>query len=83
MHSPKGLDYDRTRFAEDVMRVFAPLLIACLFVFDQAASLQTRSISGTVVDPAGQAIPGVAIELRKGTTVAAADDLRHSGGVEV
>ena len=51
------------------MRVFAPLLIVCLFVFGQGASLQTRTISGTVVDPAGQVIPGVAIELRKGTSV--------------
>jgi Ca-activated chloride channel family protein len=51
------------------MRVIAPLLIVCLFAIGQAATVQNRAISGTVVDPAGRAIPGVAIELRQGTSV--------------
>ena len=48
------------------MRVITALVIVCLFGIGQAASVQSRTISGTVVDPAGQGIPGVAIELREG-----------------
>ena len=48
------------------MRVITALVIFCLFAVGQAASVQTRTISGTVVDPAGRGIPGVAIELRNG-----------------
>ena len=51
------------------MRVITALVIFCLFAVGQAASVQTRTISGTVVDPADQPIPGVAVELRKGTSV--------------
>jgi Ca-activated chloride channel family protein len=48
------------------MRVITALVIFCLFAAGQSASVQTRTISGTVVDPAGQGIPGVSIELRNG-----------------
>ena len=48
------------------MRVITALVIFCLFAGGQTASVQTRTVSGTVVDPAGQGIPGVAIELRNG-----------------
>ena len=51
------------------MRVFAPLLVVCALAVGVAASLQTRSISGSVVDPAGTPIPGVALELRQGAAV--------------
>ena len=51
------------------MRVITALVIFCLFAVGQAASVQTRTISGTVVDPADRPIPGVAVELRKGTSV--------------
>ena len=51
------------------MRVVTALVIFCLFAVGQAASVQTRTISGTVVDPADRPIPGVAVELRKGTSV--------------
>ena len=40
------------------MRVITALVIFCLFAVGQAASVQTRTISGTVVDPADQADPG-------------------------
>ena len=48
------------------MRVITALVIFYLFAVGQIASLQTRTVSGTVVDPANQGIPGVAIELRNG-----------------
>ena len=51
------------------MRVIAPLLIYWLFLFGQSVPVQTRSVTGTVVDPAGQPIPGVAVELRRGAVV--------------
>jgi len=57
------------------MRVLAPLLVFCLFFagyspsWTSAAAVQTQTISGRVVDPASQAIPGVAVELRQGDVV--------------
>ncbi len=51
------------------MRVITPLMIVCLLLVGQASSIQTRTVSGTVEDPAGQALPGVAVELRKGNAV--------------
>ena len=51
------------------MRVIAALVMFLMFAGGQSAPTQTRAISGTVVDPAGQAIPGVAIELRKASSV--------------
>ena len=51
------------------MRVITALVIFCLFAVGQATSVQTGTISGTVVDPADRPIPGVAVELRKGTSV--------------
>ena len=51
------------------MRVLAPFLVICLLAVGQAVSIQTRIISGTVVDPAGQALPGASVELRRGSAV--------------
>ena len=51
------------------MRVITALVIFCLFAGGHASTEQTRAISGTVVDPADRPIPGVAVELRKGTSV--------------
>ena len=51
------------------MRLFVALLVACILGVASVASLQTQTLSGTVVDPAGRPIPGVAVELRKGPTV--------------
>lgn len=51
------------------MRVFGPFVVICALVVSVAAALQTRSISGTVVDPAGSVIPGVSLELRQGAAV--------------
>src|SRR5687768_16620209 len=51
------------------MRTLVSLLVVCLVALGQAASLQTHTIEGTVVDPAGGALPGVAVELRKGDSV--------------
>ncbi len=51
------------------MRVFASALIVCVLAVAQAASLQTHTLTGTVVDPAGAAIPGVAIALRAGDRI--------------
>ena len=53
------------------MRVLASLLLVCLMTGGPAASVQTTSISGVVVDPAGSVVPGVAVELRQGGTVRA------------
>jgi Ca-activated chloride channel family protein len=44
-------------------------VIICVCAVGQTASLQTRTITGTVVDAAGTALPGVTIELRQGTLV--------------
>lgn len=51
------------------MRTLAPSLIVCLLAVSQIASLETPTISGTVVDAAGSALPGVTIELRTGDVV--------------
>lgn len=51
------------------MRVFAPLVVVCALVVGVAATLQNRVLSGSVVDPAGSAVPGVTLELRRGTSV--------------
>ncbi len=48
------------------MRVLTSALIVCVLAVVQAAPLQTHTLTGTVVDPAGAAIPGVVIELRAG-----------------
>ena len=51
------------------MRLLTPLLAFCLLAVGHAAPLQTQTISGTVTDPAGQAIPGVSVELRQAAAV--------------
>jgi Ca-activated chloride channel homolog len=53
------------------MRILAALTFLCLLAAGPAASIQTQtfSISGTVVDPAGSALPGVSVELRQGEVV--------------
>ena len=58
------------------MRILAPLLVFCLLTVAYPASLergasplQTQNITGRVVDPANQPIPGVAVELRQGEVV--------------
>ncbi|HJR60053.1 MAG TPA: von Willebrand factor type A domain-containing protein [Vicinamibacterales bacterium] len=51
------------------MRFLAPVVVFCLLAVGHAAPLQTLSIAGKVVDPAGGALPGVAVELRQGATV--------------
>jgi Ca-activated chloride channel homolog len=53
------------------MRILAALTFLCLLAAGPAASIQTPtfSISGTVVDPAGSALPGVTVELRQGEVV--------------
>jgi Ca-activated chloride channel homolog len=51
------------------MRLLGAFLIVCVLAVSSVISLQTHTLSGTVVDPAGQPIPGVAVELRKGTAV--------------
>ena len=60
------------------MRVFLTLLVACLAVLGSpagrdvgvAAALQGFTVSGVTVDPAGGAVPGVAVELRQGSVPA-------------
>jgi hypothetical protein len=55
------------------MRVWLTLLIACLAIVSSpggyrvghAAVLQGFTVSGVTVDPAGGAVPGVAVELRQ------------------
>jgi Ca-activated chloride channel family protein len=51
------------------MRFLAPLLVFCLFIAAPGARQQTQRISGKVIDPAAQPIPGVSAELRQGTAV--------------
>jgi hypothetical protein len=53
------------------MRVLASALIVSALAVTQAASFQTQrvAVTGTVVDPAGIPIPGVAIELRNASAV--------------
>jgi Ca-activated chloride channel homolog len=53
------------------MRILAALTFLGLVAAGPAASIQTStfSISGTVVDPAGSALPGVSVELRQGEAV--------------
>jgi len=60
------------------MRVAAPLLLLLTvlsvpenldFAGPGAASMQGRTVTGTVVDPAGSAVPGAAVELRQGPKV--------------
>src|SRR4051794_15828552 len=51
------------------MRALATLLAFCLFTAAQSSSTKVFAISGSVVDPAGRALPGVSVELRQGTTV--------------
>ena len=60
------------------MRVLACLAIGCLVTLtpqalssSQSTAPPTFSISGTVVDPARMPIPGVALELRRGTALEA------------
>ena len=51
------------------MRVLASLAIVSLISLGQTPSPQIAvSLSGTVVDPAGTLVPGVALELKQGTT---------------
>jgi Ca-activated chloride channel family protein len=45
------------------------LLVIGLLVVGQAAPLQTQALTGKVVDPANQSIPGVVVELRQGDTL--------------
>ena len=58
------------------MRVFLTLLVACLGVLGSPAglrdvgALQGFPVSGVTVDPAGGAVPGVAVELRQGSGTA-------------
>ncbi|MEO5897542.1 MAG: von Willebrand factor type A domain-containing protein [Vicinamibacterales bacterium] len=51
------------------MRVLASLLAVFLFTASQSSSTAVFTIRGTVVDPAGRPLPGVAVELRQGTSV--------------
>jgi Ca-activated chloride channel family protein len=51
------------------MRTLLSALVLALVAAAQAAPPQAQTISGTVVDPAGSAIPGVAIELRQDDAV--------------
>jgi Ca-activated chloride channel family protein len=51
------------------MRVLATLLTIFCFWSVSDAALQTRAISGTVSDPAGRPLAGVAVELRKDAAV--------------
>jgi Ca-activated chloride channel homolog len=51
------------------MRVLAPLVLFCLLSFGPSTPLQTQTLTGKVVDPANQPIPGVLVELRQGNTV--------------
>jgi Ca-activated chloride channel family protein len=51
------------------MRVLASLLVAVVLAAAPTRSQQTVSLSGTVVDPAGTPIPGVALELRRDAAV--------------
>ena len=51
------------------MRILAPFVVLCLLAVGHAAPLQTHTISGKVVDPALQPIPGVSVELRVGAVV--------------
>jgi Ca-activated chloride channel homolog len=57
------------------MRVLAPLVAFCLCFAGYspaptgAAAAQTQTISGKVIDPANQGIPGAAVELRQADTV--------------
>jgi Ca-activated chloride channel homolog len=65
----KPLAFRRLTFAEDIMRVLAPLLVFCLLAFGSSTPLQTQALTGKVVDPANQSIPGVLVELRQGNAV--------------
>jgi len=51
------------------MRALATLLAFCLFSAAQSPSTAVFTVSGTVVDPAGRAIPGVSVELRREAVV--------------
>ena len=56
------------------MRVLAPLVAFCLCfagysLAPTGATVQTQAISGRVIDPANQGIPGAAVELRQGQAV--------------
>jgi Ca-activated chloride channel family protein len=53
------------------IRALPSALLACLIAGAATASVQTQShtLAGTVVDPAGAPIPGVAVELRLKNTV--------------
>jgi Ca-activated chloride channel homolog len=53
------------------MRILAALTFLCLLAAGPAASIQTPTftLSGTVSDPAGSRLPGVAVELRQGEVV--------------
>jgi Ca-activated chloride channel homolog len=53
------------------MRVLAALTFLILLAAGPAASIQSQTfaLSGTVVDPAGTPLPGVAVELRQGDVV--------------
>jgi Ca-activated chloride channel family protein len=50
------------------MRLLTPLLIVCLFSLGHA-SVQMQTIRGTVVDPAGTAVPGVSVELHRSDAI--------------
>jgi Ca-activated chloride channel homolog len=51
------------------MRILAALSFASLLAVAPAATFQLQTLTGTVVDPAGSPIPGVAVELRQGDIV--------------
>ncbi|HEY0876547.1 MAG TPA: von Willebrand factor type A domain-containing protein [Vicinamibacterales bacterium] len=51
------------------MRVLAPVLAFCLLAVGHAAPFQTQTITGKVLDPANQPVPGVAVELRQADAV--------------
>jgi Ca-activated chloride channel family protein len=72
------------------MRVLAPLVVSCLVLVGQlpslnlrqvnAAPVQEQTITGKVVDPANQGIPGAAVELRMGEAVQRRTTSDREGG---
>ena len=57
------------RVLRTLFLIFVLPVIALLAAGSTAAPLQSRTLRGTVVDPAGSALPGVAVELRIGAVV--------------
>jgi Ca-activated chloride channel homolog len=51
------------------MRVLAPIIVLCLLAVGHANPVQTQSLTGKVIDPAGGSLPGVLVELRQGNAV--------------